>query len=207
MPGVVTIIREDGLTFSFDGEESIGFAPSATVTQQPVEDGSAIGDHSQRQNDPISIAGVVTNSPLLAPGQQGTFGRTQEAVEFLESILGQPVTLVVASEQVSRSYEDVVLSEMPHTVTMLNELTFAAQFVQVRIARAQVVQIPPERPRAPAPPAADGTASEVDKRVTMSDEQDVGEQPPRKELPPEKAAEDDRSFLAKALDGDLLGGT
>ena len=70
--------------------------------------------------------------------------------------------------------------------------------MQVRIAEAQLVLIPPEQP---PPPTAE---KPNDKAISMPDETDVGEQPPTKELAPEKAVEDDRSYLAKALDGDLI---
>ena len=198
MAGTVTIFRPDGSQFSFDGEEMLGFAPSATITNLPVEDGSTVSDNAVLNNEPIRIRAHVTNTPFLLPGLVGGQQRTMDAVNNLRGILGVPVTIVIDSKVVSSVHLNCILAEMPHEVRLLEELVFDCRFVKVGIAEAQLVLIPPEQPPPPTPEKPN------DKGLSMPDETDVGEQPPTKELPPEKAVEDDRSYLAKALDGDLI---
>ena len=192
---IVTFIRADGLSFTSDGEESVEFAPEATVTSFEVERGVDVSDHSSRKNDSLRILSFVTRTPRVPVDGFVSARRCQEAVEFFESILGQPITCVIVSAILSKTVQNCVLERMPHRITRLEEFVFPLAFKVVRIGEAQLVRIPPLQP--PAPSVANPTA---DKQVGFPDKTDVGEQPLVKALSEEKATEDDRSLLAQGID-------
>ncbi len=148
-----TLIRPDGQTLTFDATPVIGFQKSNTITDHPIEDGSVVSDHVQRQPDQVSLTGVVSETPLGAASPD----RVQEALRFLNEA-GELGELLEMESRFGLT-GNWILESWPYDITQLRALAFEISLRQVRIATTELVMLPREVPR---PVVADSAPPEVD---------------------------------------------
>lgn len=148
-----TLIRPDGQSLTFDATPVIGFQKTNTITDHPIEDGSLVSDHVQKQPDQVSLTGIVSDSPL---GATGDF-RVQDALRFLNEagLRGELLEL----ESRFGLTGNWILESWPYDITQLQALTFAVTLRQVRIATTELIMLPREVPR---PVVADSAPPEAD---------------------------------------------
>ena len=184
----VSIIRPNGETFTLDAVTERSYSPGNQLTEHPIEGGSTITDHIHRQNTPIVIRGIVTESPYAGSGGTTGVQRIQDALAFLEA--AAPEALQVVDDRLG-VFEDMGLVSWPHRLNQRRNLSIVITLKQMRFAEAGFVDIPPEV-----------VAETVDS--SAPEEQDVGEQPAESTLTVEgddtEQATEDKSILA-----DLLG--
>jgi len=155
----ITIVREDGrTTLTFDAVISYALTGTVSVTDHPVETGSTVSDHAQRQPKQLAITGIVSETPYASVASSGGADRTAQALAFLDAAAGELLTVVTAA---FGTLQNMVLTRYPTTADNVRRFTFDLEFKQVTLATAGLVEIPPEQ-----------TSS-----AGLPDEQDVGEQP------------------------------
>ncbi len=131
------------------------FAPSALVTEHPVEQGVESTDQIKVRPLRILVEAIVSDT--------GTPGRPQpgvaQAVRWLTLAQGRFLDIVIDNEGEFRTY---ALEAAQHARTVIRGRVFRLRLKQVRIATALTSQIPEARTTAP----------------TMAAEEDVGQQGP-----------------------------
>lgn len=148
-----TLIRPDGQSLTFDATPTIGFQKSNTITDHPIEDGSLVSDHVQKQPDQVSLTGIVSDSPLGATGEY----RVQDALRFLNEA-GERGELLELESRFGLT-GNWILESWPYDITQLRALAFEVSLRQVRIATTEMIMLPREVPR---PVVADGAPPNVD---------------------------------------------
>lgn len=133
------IVRADGSTFRFDAVTRITYSPSVTVTDHPVEDGSVVSDHAQRQPLLVSLNAIVSASPFASVASSGGAERLRAALAFLDAIAEERVSLV---DDRLGTFDNLQITRWPHTVDALLRLELPIEFKQVRIATAGTVTLP-----------------------------------------------------------------
>lgn len=95
------------LTIEFDAAVRESHGGSTTPTDHPVETGAVVSDHAIDQPDTLELAGMISNTPILAL-----------ASERSRSVLGGP-----ASSRANDAYEEIVrLRKTKTLVTVETEL-------------------------------------------------------------------------------------
>src|SRR5690606_9380320 len=148
-----TLIRPDGQSLTFDATPVIGFQKSNTITDHPIEDGSVVSDHVQKQPDQVSLTGIVSETPLGAASPD----RVQEALRFLNEA-GERGELLEMESRFGLT-GNWILESWPFDITQLRALAFEVSLRQVRIATIELVMLPREVSR---PVVADSASPEVD---------------------------------------------
>jgi len=142
-----TILRTNGQRFTLDVENSFSADPSDNLTAHPIEDGAEVVDHAQARALVVSFSGMVADR-----GQRGVafrpdaVGRGRLAVEWLEQIRGEVVTLIHARHG---TFERMLLARFPYSSTSREITDFGLTFQQVAVARRETVLLPPLALRAP----------------------------------------------------------
>lgn len=154
-------LAADGTELLLDGVQEYGVQNAVTVTAHTVESGSNISDHAR--SDPKRFTAVVrvSASPLGAVSGPDGNQRLNAAVAWLDAHARQLITIV---SQRFGTMTSMVLTKWPTKATVMDHLDFQIEAVQVVIAVAGLVDIPPEAP------------STDEAAVTLPDEVDVGEQ-------------------------------
>ena len=94
----ITIVREDGrTTLTFDAVISYALTGTVSVTDHPVETGSTVSDHAQRQPKQLAITGIVSETPYASVASSGGADRTAQALAFLDAAAGELLTVVTAA--------------------------------------------------------------------------------------------------------------
>lgn len=177
----VLLTREDGLSLTFDGYESIDYEPRVDVTQEPVEIGADVSDHAHERPLRFTVRGaVLTETPRIVPKQPGGIAF---ALTFFETAAGKTMTVTTPDGV----YLTCLLEGWANRKTRRGDRRWDVAIRQIRIATGVGVTIPA---RTPAPVAAVGAPDAVD----------VGAQPT---LPVSEAA----STSALAAASDLLFGS
>lgn len=159
----VSIIRADGsTTLSFDGVLDYTLTSSVAVTDHPIEDGSSVSDHAQKQPKTLSVRGIVTETPYDNVDSSGGPDRVARALEFLDAAAGELLTVV--TERFG-TLSNMALTRYPTTADQVRRLLFDVELKAIKVATAGLIDIPPTAPTTSS--AAAG----------LPDEQDVGEQP------------------------------
>jgi len=143
----LTIIREDGRSWTFDGVPQLGLSRSQRVTEHPIEDGSTIADHLARQPDREKIPAVVTAHPREDHGQPRGTARLALARLFIEGCYGQ--RLIIRHEKLG-FLTNRVLVDHAETISTMTRIVFNLSLKQVIIATAESVDIPADAPAASA---------------------------------------------------------
>lgn len=131
--------RDNGEALEFDASPEQRHSPSATVSTQPIDEGAAIADHSEKNARTIKVEAITTATPFVARGASPPDNPIQSALEFLESAAEVPLRLETSLDG---TYEPVMLKRWPYTVDQVRERGFSLELVQVRIADAQTIRIP-----------------------------------------------------------------
>jgi len=183
----ISIIRADGsTTLSFDGVITYSLARSVTTTDHPIEDGSTITDHAQRQPAILGVRAVVTETPWVHVSSSGGAARVSAALDFLDAAAAERLTVVTDRYG---TLENMLLTRYPSTEEGAGKLEWDLEFREIKIATAGLVEVPPDVP------AADTSAG-----AGLPDAQDVGEQPTTStETDPEQEAAD-KSLLLNLLE-------
>jgi len=185
----ITIIRDDGQAFSFDGVVSYTLTASVTVTDHPIESGSVVSDHAQVQPKMLSLSrAIVTETPFSDQDSSGGADRVTRALEFLDSIAGALCTVV--SERYG-TIENMAILRYPSTADVLRRLAFDIDFKQVRLAEAGLVDIAPS-----TPVQVDAGGAETSGAAGLPDAQDAGEQA----TTPTEGGEQDEADTSLLLD-------
>lgn len=157
---MITILRNsDGSSLTPDACLVENWAPTATLTRRPIEDGSVVSDNLVANPWQYTASIVVSETPLqsagLADGPSGV-ERVQSARKFLTALLG----LAAPGRRGPRSdlrcligtlkygaLDNMVLLSFLHRVDGEASLTTDLVFEQVKIARGVSVTIPVSMPR------------------------------------------------------------
>lgn len=153
-------LADDGTELLLDGVTEYGVDAGVTVTEHTVESGANISDHARSNPKRFTATVRVSASPLGAVSPAGP-QRLAGALTWLETHARQPITIVSARFGTMTS---MILTKWPTRATVLEHLDFQLEAVQIVIAEAGLVEIPPEAP------ATEEAAT------TLPDEIDVGEQ-------------------------------
>lgn len=160
-----TITRPSGEVLRLDRTDAESYSPSSTITEHPIEDGSTVSDHIQSRPLPITVEGIITESPYDRGDVGVLIGRTgvdriNAALEFLRAASTEILT--VESTRLG-SFSSYGLASYQHRIGVLRELRLSLNLRQVRLAEVETVSIPP---LAPAPTQSTGAP----------DGQDAGQQ-------------------------------
>jgi hypothetical protein len=148
----VRIVRRDnGEALEFDASPEQRHSPSAAVSTQPIDDGAAIADHSEKNARKIKVEAITTATPFVSRDESPPDNPIQSALDFLESAAEVPLRLETSLDG---TYEPVLLKRWPYTVDVVRDRGFSLEFVQVRIADARTVRIP-ERKQPTVEPRTD----------------------------------------------------
>lgn len=183
-----TIIREDGSsTLIFDAAITYTMAGTVNVTEHAVEDGVRFADHAQPMPKTLSVRGVVSESPYDWQASTGGRDRVTAAIDFIEAIQGERVTVVTDR---FGALEDMALSrwEVPATRTL--DARFSLDFKQVRVATSESVEITTD-----TVVATTSTGAETPAAANLPDAVDAGEQPTTSTAANEALEEQDTSLL------------
>lgn len=157
-----TLVPAD--TFTYDNFDFFRISPSISVTAHPIEFGVDVSDHAQVGNLNLSGRARVSSTPQsLIPEPF----RLELAQAFLERNEGKLMTIVSPIGV----FANVIITRFSRAKTIVNELVFDLTMVQIRLASAISVPIPP---RLPAPP----------QQVSNASPQDAGAQPTPPAPPP-----------------------
>lgn len=113
-----------------------------TVTDFPVEDGSSISDHAQKQPDRVTIRSVVSATPLRVISFDP--GRPRAGFEVLDELqINKELVRIVTD---LKTYDNMMMTSLdaPRRKDTKNALMFTASFREVRIVSSQVVTLPPD---------------------------------------------------------------
>jgi hypothetical protein len=77
-------------SLEIDGTPSRGYESAADITEHPVETGTAVADHIRPLNPTITLEGIISNAPVLVPSGQLEGATRAAASKVLPS--GQKVT-------------------------------------------------------------------------------------------------------------------
>lgn len=88
------------ITIEFDATTSERHSGSTTPTDHPVESGAVVSDHAIDQPDELELAGMITNTPILAL-----------ASERSRSVLGGP-----SSSRADDAYAEIVRTRKSKTL-------------------------------------------------------------------------------------------
>lgn len=117
-----------------------------TVTSSPVEDGSTISDHAQKQPDVVTIRSMVSATPfrVFSLGALSGDARPRGAFEILEEVQNSKELVRVVVDL--KTYDNMMLTNFnaPRRQDTKNALLFTATFNEVRIVSSQIVTLPPE---------------------------------------------------------------
>lgn len=198
---MITILRNlDGSSLTPDACLTENWAPTAKLTQHPIEDGSVVSDHLVALPWVYTATIVVSETPLASTGAQTSgVDRVQSARKFLEGLLG----LAAPGRRAARgdlrvligtikygALDNMALTSFRHVVDTEAGLTTELVFEQVQIARGVSVAIPVDRPRA-------------DKKTKFASGQNMGAQGTKGEDPATSAAAARDSSTLHSLIGAL----
>lgn len=122
------------------------------VTVHPVEDGADVTDHIRRKPSPLTIEGVVSDTPIgdVALLRSDTVLPSREALEHIERIFAnrEPITVATAL----KSYTDMVpvALSMPRDATTGDALGFTLRLMPLVFARIGRVTVQVADPRGKA---------------------------------------------------------
>lgn len=119
---------------------------SMSVTDFPVEDGSSISDHTQKQPDVVTIRSIVSSTPLriVSLGVLSGNARPRAAFEIMTEL--QESKELVRIVTGLKTYDNMALTNftVPRRADTTNALFFTATFREVRIVSSRIVTLPPE---------------------------------------------------------------
>jgi len=141
--GHVTLINPFLGMLQFDAVVRVGFDRTARVTQHPVEDGTTVTDHVQANPTPIVIEGVVSRSPWSSSPNALKLNPPQDAVDFLEGSIGQPLTVV---STIDGTYTNMVIQRYAHDTTKVTGKRFTIDLLEIIIAVTGVSLVPATAP-------------------------------------------------------------
>lgn len=179
---LTVIIRETGELRTFFATLE-GHSPSVAITRYPIEDGSVVNDHAQREVTPVVFDVLVSRTPFGLPGDESADDADLDALDFLERCVGKALDLVSVRKG---TLENHMLSGWPHEFTRRKAVGMTLTFVPVVFAEAVQVTLPARRIKP-------NVRDQMDKDV------DGGGQPKKKVA--EGKAQKDVSFL-RAKGGD-----
>lgn len=177
-----------GVLITLDASTSQTHERSAEPTEHPVEQGVDVTDHVHPGPVRVTVAGVISATPLGSEGESAEAGREIDGWAVLEQLIEDrlPVTLITTL----RVYPNMVITAL----TAVREGGVRAvfpqlQFTQIRVVTQQVVTLPPEIVRAPA------------QKATAPKTVDVGRQPTTVATPQQQAqAQQAKSWAASIVD-------
>lgn len=129
-------------------DAAITYSASAevTLTRHPIEAGAPISDHAQEQPERFSLAGIVSNTPILQDerddaGAQVPFepGRANTALEMLRAIKSAKAAVSVTTPILVLENYVMTSLEIPVDAKTGDALRFTSKFEQVSIVRTERV--------------------------------------------------------------------
>ncbi len=192
--GGATLTTFDADTFEvlqniqMDATLSEDYTSEVEWTPHPVEDGADITDNASLQLDRATLAGVMTQTPIV--GGSATTDRLAEAEEALRRIIKDRLpVLVVTGLRVLEDYVVTSLSVSRSQTTGLS-FNFSIDLMEIITVEAQFTEVPPAPVRADkkaeAGAAVDGgTKAPVEttpEAETGSGAGDEGEEEPLKSI-------------------------
>lgn len=180
----------------FDAVTLYGFEAVAEVTEHPVEQGTAITDHVRPQNGTVTLEGVITNAPIVLPATQMDGNSFTPGVVTLSD--GTKVTAQRWTSPVDRVRAcDAVLEALVADATLVSITTGLRTVDSLAVSRYRC-----ERNDSTGAGAVRVTLEL--KRVRIATTQRVPVPAVRRaQVPAQRGTQpaDNRSFLARALDG------
>ncbi|HSH00105.1 MAG TPA: hypothetical protein VLB27_08650 [candidate division Zixibacteria bacterium] len=150
------ILRSNGEFWGLDLVASATITPDIVVASKPLDPGSAGGgtvviDSVIQTGRGLAINGIVAAYPIAGAGTLLAFNREQRTTEFLESIVGELVTVILPRRP---AYENCLLSGYPENLDGKLATAFSLTFRQNKIATSSTIVLPRVAARAKeiAPP-------------------------------------------------------
>ena len=147
---VTLLVRSTGVSLTFDVSEALRFAPSADITEHPLEDGTTVNDHAQIRSLNWTCNGGITETPYdyVIRGDSGAKTgnpRLVAALQFLRRVHGRERLFFSSTK--TGLYADAMLASFDYEEQREGIMWFALAFKQIRIAQSTTVAIPATRPR------------------------------------------------------------
>jgi len=181
--GELTITREDGSFIVLDVVESASFQNTVILPRHPVDPGAGPGTlrtvNDSAVKEPLDFTVQVRVSALAPVGAIADPRREEAAADFLESIVGEYVTVQLPRR---RPITDCQLAAWPTELTRSLSTPFSLTFSRTGFAGRTTTLLPRIVSRA---------------KPDLPPDEDIGEQPTRV-VPAEKAAPVQKSMLKRA---------
>lgn len=156
----------DTNTFQIDSTPSLTHNMTATITSNPIEDGSNVSDHVNIEPRRLTIEGFISNTPLtiqqsiattfatavlnqvtpplltgsLVSAFQVSTNRIQDAFIILEELMNNKVPFRVQTGL--KLYENMIVSDISIPRNSENALRFTMNLQQIQVSQSEVVLIP-----------------------------------------------------------------
>src|SRR5690625_1376175 len=149
---MIILRRESGEELILDAAISESWQPEVIITDHPVESGSPVSDHAQRQPERVSLQVMTSETPLGRPGPTGP-ERVRETLRFLNEAGGAGELLELETRY--GETDNWLLESWPHDVGKIRGLAFSITLKQVRIAQVETIMLPSREVADTMPAAVD----------------------------------------------------
>lgn len=154
---MTTILHPDGSSLEFDALVSGSIIDVDQVTSHPIEDSAAVSDHVALGPRLLIVRVLSTETPIEGRAESSGPNRIVEVRDFLERCRGERLTVLLDDFRF-RQIDDLVLQRTSAEIRRFRDLPLDLEFVQVRVASAEVVAVPAAARQSSAfSPAANGS--------------------------------------------------
>lgn len=187
MSDVGVIYEANVATASVEGIASLEFDAlldenhdwSNDITANPVERGAPVTDHIIENPDKFRLTAMVGESSLLGAAD-GAESLTQKAFDTLRELCKKRETVTVYTKYMT--YEDMGISSVgvPRSNANGDSLTFAIEFVKIRIVSTQSVKVPAGISKKLNKKAGDAVQKKTEPQKTTGAKQPIATTPEEK---------------------------
>ncbi len=130
-----------GYLLLFDATLKENHKSKNVITRQPVEKGVDITDHVRPEPDEIDLDAIITNTPIIAPGEDHT-AAASSAYRTLLDLKNRATFLSVSTSL--RDYDNMIISSLSvdRDVKTGQVLAVKVSFQSVLVVSSQQVPIP-----------------------------------------------------------------
>jgi hypothetical protein len=139
----ITTIEGDWILVTLDANLSEVSTLSATVTSNPVEDGSNIADNAIDDPDEIQIEGLLTDTPAdLEDALASVATRAEDAYADLVELKEKKDTVTITTT--ARVFEDMFIARLnrPRSASIGDAVQFTMTARKIRKVQSSVAEVP-----------------------------------------------------------------
>jgi hypothetical protein len=109
-----SMTAEPYIAVTLDATVNEVFTASASVTENPVEDGSNVCDHVREEPDELQIEGIISNTPIMPMASlYNVPTRAEDAYSALLDLMSARAAITVSTPK--GDYEDMVMTSLSRT--------------------------------------------------------------------------------------------